>query len=589
MLPLNTNKQINFDTCVHNSQLKQFKLFKIINLEMCRLITDDGLKYLSESEIINLRGCHKITDRGLKYLKSVKEINLSGCFNITVDGLDSLSSATYIDVSWTNIKKYKRKNLKIIFEDNIITNTNNNLILANNPNKIDFGPAIHNKNNIYGLHKRDIMIDPEIEKKIPKAYKIPFYLSDINFYVGNEKLSNEKNAQYYLYKRLKQFDKVYDEKYNIQNCDNLLETYKKLLPNPDLLSKYKAIRKLYEINPHMELFLGNIKENKLDVLIGGSTGLYCVYEPADFIPSDLDIYIKNMNISDIQLLEDIIYLSFPIENIVVVRGYLNVTYYVQIKSGQICIIQLNLLQIESWTQVFVTYHADFVCIGYEVLTNKFIYMKGRFENILKKQIHYFTNILNFAYVETLHGTCYKYINRGFDCQEIGLEDSRMVSKNCVISSLICKYYGQSINIGSSHYVGGKADLTYLPHILTSLYGKISNHNDYIMASNSAQLFNKNESFLPIVYLSIYQINKYPLKQKYLDFDFAKSIFGQIHEIKNNNSFIGIKCHCGKYNEFINNYCECISEDNIEDAHCGGGRYDQGPFQYFELKTDLIII
>jgi len=265
------------------------------------------------------------------------------------------------------------------------------------------------------------------------------------------------------------------------------------------------------------------------------------------------------------------------------------TFFIQVKLGQIYKIQLNLFSVKSWSQVFLVYHTDLVCIGYEVLTNKFIYMKNRFENILTKQVHYFSNIFNFDSGCSLQEACLKYISRGFNCQIILLRSQPETSEKKekkqgkmngdlgLIEILIEKYYGDAIYIASStEHNDDRIDLTYLPHILFDLYG---NSDNFVSSSSIVHLFEQNELMVPMIYLSIYQIDKYPDRRRYLNINMDTFRF-QSRILKSNqdsNYFLGVKCwRCHAYIPIFNASHKCMrSYSNI--------------FVEYKYKLDMLII
>lgn len=582
-----------------DNQLVLFRFAKVIDLQLCRQITDDGLQYLSSVEILNLRGCYKITDFGLSHLGLVKEINLSGCFKINSQGLSMLKSATYIDISWTMIKEYCRLGTTIIYDDNLITGEVYNTYLTNHSNKTNFeNNTIKYRDNGNNFIERIICSDPTIKRKFPSKYIIPFELVTFemcSYYTG---LSNKKNAAYMLYRRQKLFYQIYDNKFEVLNCDHLLASYTKLLPNLLFISKSKAIGRLHAINPYMRSFLSKLREFKLDALIAGSTGLYCVYSSATFIPDDIDIYIRNLTPTHIYLLEDIIYQSFPIANIVVCRGSLTMTWFIQVNSGKIYKIQLNLFSVASWAQIFLVYHTDLVCIGYEVLTNEFIYLVGRFEAIVTKSVHYFSNLFNFDSGSSLERACLKYINRGFNCQVISFMPTNEINKLNerldrkskdkdigLIEGLVSKYYGDSIYIASGDSKRDtRMDLNYLPHILAEKFGDSA----YVMAPSVLHLCFESEIMVQMIYLSVFMIDRYPDRLQYLNIDHASQSFNLPKKINNcvdSNYFIGVKYECES------TYISLRNWSFHDRKKCKHKKYCclNSNFNNFSIKPDMLII
>jgi len=272
------------------------------------------------------------------------------------------------------------------------------------------------------------------------------------------------------------------------------------------------------------------------------------------------------------------------------------TWFIQIGSGVIYKIQLNLFRIVSWAQIFLVYHTDLVCIGYEVLTNKFIYMKGRFDNIIRKNIHYFSNIFNFDSGISLHLACDKYIRRGFSCQMIFLPDPKRQKAYAdigLIEALIMKYYEESIYIMSGNSLSDdRIDLNYLPHVLCG------GSKDYAMAPSVTHLCSKSEVMVPLIYLSVFMIDRYPERHQYLNIKRAKEIFympEKINRAKNKNYYVGVKCHCGSTWISLNNYS--FHDDKNCTKKCKRSNYiynrtndpSRMIFSDYARKPDLLII
>ncbi len=153
----------------------------------------------------------------------------------------------------------------------------------------------------------------------------------------------------------KLFNKIYDENLSVKyDADKLLMNYQDLLPNKNLYSYEDALKRFYNINPYMKIFCDKVKESKLDVLVGGSIGLYSVYN-VNYKHGDIDIYIKNFKNQDLCILENIIYQSFDIESLIIIRKPITLTFYIQTKDEFLYNIQLNILNPISWSQVLCSH------------------------------------------------------------------------------------------------------------------------------------------------------------------------------------------------------------------------------------------
>lgn len=556
--------KIGCNSLVNN--LNMFSYIKYLDLQFCRQINDKMLKCLENIYCINLRGCSKITDKGLEYLRGIREINLAGCYKITDYGLKNLKHVTFIDISYcpniTGIGMAQWNGYPTVIMDNY-------------PNNCAFLNI--NKENIYMLLKlKLIKIEstnnhPFLSNHNNITCKIyPIIKNKYNNFMDNEYNDNDNNnnCEYATTNqtrsvnkiRIELFDKVY--KTDIIKRDKFfMKNYEKILPNPNLLDYKKAKERLYH-NKNIAFFIKNLKLCKIDTLIGGSMGLYCVYKKANFIPGDLDLYIKEINKKKLLLLEDIIYKSFKINKIVVVRNPITMTWYINyydsansdIVNENIMTIQINLLNITSWAEVFITYHTDLTCIGYEVSSNKFIYLIDRWDNTFNSKIHYFTNILNLDFPSSLINACIKYKNRGFNC-EAAIEINKKTSLHRLvidIEMLMRKYYG--ITLGNSSGCQG-SDSNQIPYNCLSniLYNKYYDVNNIDFASSVDYLFLNNEKPIDIKFLSLYkisilmknkEINNEEIinTQKFLQMpDTLKQINGKFCNYYNEYYTVGIKC------------------------------------------------
>ncbi|BCS83539.1 putative F-box/LRR-repeat protein [Cotonvirus japonicus] len=502
------------------SNLSTFVNVKKIDLQKCRQITDKSLSYLSNAEIINLSGCYKITDKGLRYLKNVREINLSSCHQITNKGLQYLRKIEFIDVTnCPNItvlgftcffnkpvvvhNQMNSNGLTIINELDIIVSKEENdhkflkpkhTTLLINQNK--FGDKKYDQKK-FNLYEEKIEID-DLETNHHVSEQIKYeYINDISIQYANAKTIKKVNNI-----RCQLFDKIYNIPYQIR--DNIfMKNYEDLLPNDLLFTKIEAVDRLSS-DKYVKLFIKNLHEHKLDILIGGSMALYCVYRESNFIPGDMDIYIKNISSRKIMKIEDIIYKSFPILNLVVVRGPITITWYVQLVDESIKVIQLNVFNITSWAEIFVTYHTDLTCIGYEILTDKFVYLESRWDNILQKnKIHYFSNVLSLDITWSIVRACQKYKKRGFHCVSINDNCDDLNKFDRLISDLINTIY----NIPSGHSSSPPTSIDGIPKncLASILYNKY-NGVENVVFTESAQ-FALDNFYPDIMFLSVYKINK----------------------------------------------------------------------------------
>lgn len=202
--------------------------------------------------------------------------------------------------------------------------------------------------------------------------------------------------------------------YTIDKCPNAI-----FLPAP------QAIERLHTFQNGIfhDLILAFEKLN-FETMIAGSSGLASVLKSA-FEPKDIDIYIKNITHSKIESLDRAIRSVFPSDRILCIRRPLTLTWWIYDPSGHYKTeIQLNMLYIQSFAEVFIVYHTDAVCIGYEIKTKKFITLTRRWGIFLRyyPQI-IFTNVNSNAPADFTENAAQKYRSRGFICRTINIVDT----------------------------------------------------------------------------------------------------------------------------------------------------------------------
>lgn len=101
---LNLSGTYNISNNVINSAFcTQFPNLKVLNLSLCKQLTDDCLKSISAAlinlEVLDLSGCSYISNKGLFYigkdLKQLKRLNLRSCWNLTEQGIEHLTRFSY--------------------------------------------------------------------------------------------------------------------------------------------------------------------------------------------------------------------------------------------------------------------------------------------------------------------------------------------------------------------------------------------------------------------------------------------------------------------------------------------------------------
>ena len=202
----------------------------------------------------------------------------------------------------------------------------------------------------------------------------------------------------------------------------------------------------------------------LHLLIGGSAPLAATCRTATFTPNDIDLYVRQLDSRSIRVLHGLIEgLVEPAEQaLVVLRKPLTLTWVIhqRKRGGRLVILhrlQLNLLYVHSWAEVFSVYHSDVTCAGFDVLLDRFVVLYDRWRRfydialasspppsddpspatshgkqrtraneeqpVQPRRPLYFSNFLNLDSPRTLAGAARKYRERGFTAVPIELHDA----------------------------------------------------------------------------------------------------------------------------------------------------------------------
>jgi len=240
-------------------------------------------------------------------------------------------------------------------------------------------------------------------------------------------VENNKNAMDWLNETYKIFKCCLNKKNDIHFLDSHLQAYNiNILKNNEILNTFKkASSRLYSFsNNEYKKIINAFYENNIDILIAGSSCLSAVMKERkyQYMPNDIDIYIKNINYDKIIDIDNILHKIYSDKQIYCVRRPITMTWWVFDNQTKDIIIeiQLNLLQIKSWTEVFAVYHSDLVCIGYDILNKNFVFHKQRWNNFImnyNKKI-YMTEIFNCDNKQIIYRAAQKYITRNFDIEVI---------------------------------------------------------------------------------------------------------------------------------------------------------------------------
>lgn len=200
------------------------------------------------------------------------------------------------------------------------------------------------------------------------------------------------------------------------------------LNHEDVRSAKKA-KILFFKNEVCATLCDKLKSSGVNIMIGGSTALAACYKHLNIIPNDIDMYVKSLCINDIIKVEQCIREIFPECDLIVIRNVITLTWIVYKKKKIVYEFQLSILQIDSWTDVLISTHSDIVALCYDVLEEKFLFLKNRWTSILDRdKIHYFSDILTCDTGKSLHKATEKYIKRGFNCASIFMGDDNIIVK-----------------------------------------------------------------------------------------------------------------------------------------------------------------
>lgn len=213
-----------------------------------------------------------------------------------------------------------------------------------------------------------------------------------------------------------QLDKLYADLYDtpIRYRDitflKNLETF-----DHQYVDKPKICLEKANFNPNYGKFLQQLKEHQIDAFIYGSYALHCVYNKNEICPNDVDLCIRNITKTKLLKVESIIREVYPNQGLVVVRHVFMMSFclYDLETQAPLQVIQVNLLKISSWSELLITSISDITCLGFEILSQSFLYLKSRWGNIFRDKHIIFTNHLTIDDYSTLKYAYLKYYERGF--------------------------------------------------------------------------------------------------------------------------------------------------------------------------------
>jgi len=255
-------------------------------------------------------------------------------------------------------------------------------------------------------------------------------MSLISFKFENDEFVCANEGKQYIEKATinefaKNIKKLYELKKEINKSDDpdsYLDAYNNKIDGNKNKNKYwlsvqDAKKKLLSFHSdEYSKLIAALKNFKHDILIAGSSVLASVCSSNCFEPNDVDLYIKNVDYKRILDFDEFIKTTYSDNQILLIRRPLTITWMI-LENNQIKMkLQLNTTVFKSWSNVFISYHCDFVCIGYDVLNDKIITLKNRWNNFINnynKISTLCTNVNSIDNDQTLVSSSKKYMNRGF--------------------------------------------------------------------------------------------------------------------------------------------------------------------------------
>lgn len=171
---------------------------------------------------------------------------------------------------------------------------------------------------------------------------------------------------------------VYDSEYLLK-FDNGVNLHSPYIAKINIEHTFNMLSKLIE----------SLKMNNIKFIISGSTVLSSLLKDINFSPTDIDFYLIKPEPSDIKKFDKVVHDVYGEFKIIITRTKYLLNWWI-IDCPHAPTIQLILPMVEHPIDIFVTYHSDMVCVGYD--GEKFIYAKGRFDNFVKTKCGYITSL-----------------------------------------------------------------------------------------------------------------------------------------------------------------------------------------------------
>ena len=368
------------------------------------------------------------------------------------------------------------------------------------------------------------------------------------------------------------------------NRDSFLEDIDVLSKkHPDLIRNNEESFKYLTRYENVKRFINICFKRKIDIFIGGSYPLSSCFIPCKYKPSDIDIYIKNCSLEKLVLIENIIrkvYCPSEEYELLVVRCPIVITWYIIKHNNVIDQIQANILNINSWSEIFVTYHSDIVCVGYDVMLKKFRYLKSRWENIAKQdKVHVFSNIFSCDSKASLERSVSKYKERGFNCVYNFVKKDLHTNETNLVKEQWEKGFGENLYdvIESSDSNNGNESLLPNPYvsvndILNVLATKYKGRSNICYSQTVKNLYVSNENVPNEI-----DLWKLYYDKKYFDFmtepsrcDFSCMWIKTVKKILSEFCHKDIVDKIINYSHYCDNVCQIDSKQQnifIQEGYC----------------------
>lgn len=293
--------------------------------------------------------------------------------------------------------------------------------------------------------------------------------------------------------------------YHLLNATNLAEKDAYVrpvsgLPDPEkqLRSNEHATQLLFE-KPFIKYMCGEINgKEDIQILIGGSTPIAAILKNDLIVPGDIDLYIKDANFTKADFIDKLIRNFYKYFKILLIRNPVTITWIIYDGKTIIQQIQLVIMQMKSWAEIFITNHSDITCVGYDTRSASFVYFHGRWESILKKNhVHHFSNIVNLDTAISLKNAADKYSKRGFNCKVINITSTDVTGQPV---DDVDDYYGFSrrqASISGSHRVR-RLNHGIVHPVVRYILEKYQGISNICLSDRISDLYNDTEPHMPVM-------------------------------------------------------------------------------------------